>query len=257
MRTNLVVGNWKMNGTRELVHEFIGGLRQETQWLAGVDIAVCPPAVYLTDMGLAMAVQEDEAGSAQIILGAQNCAATAAGAYTGELSTEMLAEFSCEYVIVGHSERRSLFAETNGVVASKTLRALDAGVTPIVCVGETLEEREAGEYLNVLAEQVSAVVNQLSAAQLENIVIAYEPVWAIGTGKTASKEQAQEVHAYIRGQIAEVGDTIARRLRILYGGSVKPDNAEALFSMSDIDGGLIGGASLNAADFAAICRAAS
>lgn len=257
MRTPLVVGNWKMNGSRQQVAEFAAGMREETQFLAGVDMAVCPPAAFLTDMGLALAVDEESAGAAKIGLGVQNLAATECGAFTGELAASMLGEFGCDYAIVGHSERRALFGESSEQVAEKALRALDAGITPIVCVGETLEEREAGDLKPVVSSQLAPVIELLSEDQLSNVVVAYEPVWAIGTGKTASNEQAQEVHAYIRALIADVGDTIARRLRILYGGSVKPDNAAALFEMPDIDGGLIGGASLQAVDFAAICRAAT
>lgn len=257
MRSPLVVGNWKMNGSRGQVAVFASGMREETQFLAGVDIAVCPPAAFLTDMGLALAVGADDSGAVEISVGVQNVAATECGAYTGELAASMLGEFDCQYAIIGHSERRALFGETNEQVVEKTLRALDAGVLPIVCVGETLDEREAGGVERVIASQLSQLIEKLSADQLSKIVVAYEPVWAIGTGKTATNEQAQEVHAYIRALIANVGDTIARRLRILYGGSVKPDNAAALFKMPDIDGGLIGGASLQAADFAAICRAAT
>jgi triosephosphate isomerase len=257
MRTALVVGNWKMNGSRRQVAEFAVAIREETQFLAGVDIAVCPPAPFLTDMYLALAVGEDSAGAAEIGLGVQNLAATECGAYTGELAASMLSEFGCDYAIVGHSERRALFLESDQQVADKTLRALEAGLTPIVCVGETLEQREANQHEAVISSQLTPIIDALNQDQLSNIVIAYEPVWAIGTGKTASNEQAQEVHAYIRALIADVGDTIARRLRILYGGSVKPNNAAALFNMPDIDGGLIGGASLQAADFAAICRAAA
>jgi triosephosphate isomerase len=257
MRTALVVGNWKMNGSRGQVAEFSAAIREQTQFLAGVKIAVCPPAAFLTDMSLALAVGEGDAGAVEIGLGVQNVAATECGAYTGELAASMLGEFSCSYAIVGHSERRALFNETSEQVADKALRAIEAGITPIVCVGETLEQREAGDLEAVISSQLSPVLQLLDQDQLANVVVAYEPVWAIGTGKTASNEQAQEVHAYIRALIANVGDTIARRLRILYGGSVKPDNAAALFDMPDIDGGLIGGASLQAADFAAICRAAT
>lgn len=256
MRTPLVVGNWKMNGSRSHIAEFVTEMRNETQFLAGVDVAVCPPSVFLVDMGLALAVGEGGAGDIEVGIGVQNIAATGCGAYTGELAASMLSEFTCEYALVGHSERRALYAETDQQVAAKALKAIEAEVTPIVCVGETLEQREAGQLESIISSQLKPVIGLLGIEQLEKIVIAYEPVWAIGTGKTASNEQAQEVHAYIRALIADVGDTIARRLRILYGGSVKPNNAAELFGMPDIDGGLIGGASLQAADFAAICRAA-
>lgn len=246
-----------MNGSRADVAAFALGIRDETQFLSAVDIAICPPAVFLTDMGLALAVGEESTGAVPICLGVQNIAATECGAYTGELAASMLDDFGCKFAIVGHSERRALFGETSQQVADKALRAINAGVVPIICVGETLEEREMGRAEGVIASQLRPVIDTLDEDQLSKVVIAYEPVWAIGTGKTASKDQAQEVHAYIRALIVDVGDTIARRLRILYGGSVKPDNAAALFEMPDIDGGLIGGASLQAADFAAICRASA
>jgi len=201
-------------------------------------------------------------GNTPVRLGAQDCAAFDSGAYTGESAALMLTEFGCEYVIIGHSERRQIFAETDETVAAKFMAAQRAGLTPLLCVGETLEQRQSGQAKAVIEQQLSAVFDTANAANdvpdlkqtLQNAVIAYEPVWAIGTGQTASPEQAQDVHASIRSKIAQMDSNAADRIQILYGGSVKPDNAPALFSQPDIDGGLIGGASLKAADFLSICQ---
>jgi len=195
-----------------------------------------------------------ESGAA--ILGAQNCSEHKSGAFTGEVSADMLAEFSCKYVIVGHSERRTLFGESDEAVALKCAAVQAASMTPILCVGETLEEREAHKVAEVIGRQLDAVLSSEADVAISNMVVAYEPVWAIGTGKTATPEQAQQVHAMIREKIASSDASIAAKLRILCGGSVKPANAVELFSQSDIDGGLIGGAALNADDFLAICQAA-
>ncbi|WP_263364777.1 triose-phosphate isomerase [Cupriavidus pauculus] len=211
-------------------------------------LAVCAPFPYLAQC------QATLAGTA-IGWGAQDVSAEVRGAFTGEVAAPMLAEFGCAYVLVGHSERRSYHGETDATVATKALRALESGLTPVVCVGETLAQREAGETETVVGRQLAAVVEALSIEQLGRIVLAYEPVWAIGTGKTATSEQAQAVHAYLRKQVAAASADVAARMQILYGGSVKPDNAAELFSMSDIDGGLIGGASLKAEDFLAIGNA--
>ena len=245
MRTKLVVGNWKMHGSRPANAELLAGVLAARPYTT--DVAVCVPYVYLTETAATLA-------GSDIRWGAQDVSSHAQGAYTGEVSAAMLAEFGCRYAIVGHSERRAYHAESDQLVAEKAQAALAKGVTPIVCVGETLAQRDAGETEAVVKRQLSAVIHLLAHCASE-IVVAYEPVWAIGTGRTASPEQAQAVHAVLRAQLqAATGHGAA--MRILYGGSVKADNAAALFSQPDIDGGLIGGASLKAADFVAICRAA-
>lgn len=214
------------------------------------DVLVCPVSVHLAD------VQSLVKGSS-LLMGAQNCAHAESGAYTGEASATMLAEFGCKYVIVGHSERRALYHESSELVAIKCQAVQKAGMTPILCVGETLEQRESGEVESVIAGQLDAVTDLIGPSGFGSMVVAYEPVWAIGTGKTASPEQAQEVHALIRARIAQHDQQLAGALRILYGGSVKPDNAASLFAQPDIDGGLIGGAALDADSFLAICKAAA
>ena len=247
MRRNLVVGNWKMNGGRAANAELLAELQAaHVAWRC--DAAVCAPFPYLAQ------VSELLAGSA-LTWGAQDCSAHESGAYTGEVAAAMLAEFGCRYVIVGHSERRALHGESDQLVADKAKVALVHQLTPIVCIGETLAQREAGETDSVVKRQLSAVIHTLAHC-ISQVVVAYEPVWAIGTGLTASPEQAQAVHALLRAQLHAATEK-ADRMQILYGGSVKADNAATLFAQPDIDGGLIGGASLKAADFAAICRAAS
>jgi len=244
-RRPLVVGNWKMNGSRAGNAALLAALKSEVGDTA--DVAVCVPAPYLGEVGAALA------GSA-IRWGAQDCSAHASGAFTGEISAAMLAEFGCSYVIVGHSERRAMHGEGDHLVADKAAAALDSGLVPIVCVGETLAEREAGQTHAVVARQLAAAIDVLGE-RMSSVVVAYEPVWAIGTGKTASPEEAQAVHAHLRAALVAAASSGADN-RILYGGSVKADNAAQLFAQADIDGGLIGGASLKAADFGAICRAA-
>ena len=245
MRRKLVVGNWKMNGNRAANAELLAALKAAGPWVA--EVAVCAPMPYLGDVALSL---QGEA----IGWGAQDCSAFEAGAYTGEVSAAMLAEFGCRYVLAGHSERRAMHAESDQLVADKAKAALAHRITPIVCVGETLAERDAGQTDEVVKRQLSAVIHTLGHC-ISQIVVAYEPVWAIGTGKTASPEQAQAVHAVLRAQLKAATDRAAE-MKILYGGSVKADNASTLFAQADIDGGLIGGAALKAADFAAICRAA-
>ena len=245
VRRKLVVGNWKMNGNRASNAELLAGLKAAGPWVA--EVAVCAPGPYLGDVALSL---QGEA----IAWGAQDCSAFESGAYTGEVSASMLAEFGCRYVINGHSERRAQHGESDQLVADKAKAALAHRLTPIVCVGETLAEYEAGQSDAVVKRQLSAVIHTLGHC-ISQIVVAYEPVWAIGTGKTATPEQAQAVHAVLRAQLKAATEH-ADVMKILYGGSVKPDNAAALFSQPDIDGGLIGGAALKAADFAAICRAA-
>lgn len=246
MRRKLVVGNWKMNGGRVANAELLAALKEAEPWDAGV--AVCAPFPYLADVALSLQ-------GSRILWGAQDCSAHESGAYTGEVSAGMLAEFGCQYVIVGHSERRAYHAESDQLVADKAKIALAHKLTPIVCVGETLAEREAGQTDAVVKRQLSAVIHTLGHC-ISQVVVAYEPVWAIGTGKTATPEQAQAVHAVLRAQLHAATQKAAEML-ILYGGSVKADNSRELFGQPDIDGGLIGGASLKAADFAAICKAAA
>lgn len=252
MRKALVIGNWKMNGLQarnaELVAAVASGVSDET--FARVDVGVCPPFVYLQ----AVAQQLDDTA---VAVGAQNMSQHASGAYTGEVSAEMLLDTGCSLVILGHSERRSLFAETDADIAGKVNAALAAQLTPVVCVGETLQQREAGDAESVVSEQLLQALAGLGAEALEQVVVAYEPVWAIGTGLTASPEQAQEIHQALRKVLNGLSAEAADKMRILYGGSVNAANADTLFAQPDIDGGLIGGASLKAEDFIAICRAAA
>ena len=245
MHRPLVVGNWKMHGSRPANAELLAALLAARPFAA--DVAVCVPFVYLHETAAALAGSE-------LRWGAQDVSEHAQGAYTGEISAAMLAECGCRYALVGHSERRACHAESDMLVARKAQVALARGVTPIVCVGETLAERDAGHTEAVVKRQLSAVIHQLAHCAAE-MVVAYEPVWAIGTGRTATPEQAQAVHAVLRAQL-QAATGRAASMTILYGGSVKPDNAALLLAQPDIDGGLVGGASLQAADFIAICRAA-
>ena len=244
-RRKLVVGNWKMHGSHAANAELLQGI------LAGgptnADLAVCVPFPYLSEVAVTLA-------NSAVAWGAQDVSAYEQGAYTGEVSATMLREFGCRYAIVGHSERRAYHGESDQAVADKAKAALGKGITPIVCVGETLAQREAGETEAVVKRQLSAVIHTLGHCVGE-MVVAYEPVWAIGTGKVATPEQAQAVHALLRAQL-RAATPQADTMKILYGGSMKPDNAATLLAQPDIDGGLIGGASLKAADFVAICRAA-
>ena len=249
MRRKLVAGNWKMNGSLAANAALVAGIKEGLSAQA-CDVAVCVPAPYLAQ------VQAAVAGSG-IDLGAQDISAHASGAYTGEVSADMLKEFGCRYAIIGHSERRAYHGESDAVVAAKTVAALKAGLAPVVCVGETLEQREAGKTNEVVGGQLDVVLAALDAADVARIVVAYEPVWAIGTGKTATPEMAQEVHAMLRARLVAKSAEAAAKVRILYGGSMKPDNAVQLLAMADIDGGLIGGAALKAADFLAIIQAAA
>jgi len=250
MRTPLVAGNWKMNGTRNSVAELVQGIVAGAEASSDVEILVCPPFIFLSQV---QALIE----TSTVALGAQDLYVEQSGAYTGEISAPMLRDARCRYVIVGHSERRALMGEGNDIVARKFAAAQVEGLIPILCVGETLEERKADSTLNVIGSQFSAVVDAVGIEAFATAVVAYEPVWAIGTGETATPEQAQEVHAGLRAMAAKRSARIAADLRLLYGGSVKADNAADLFSMSDIDGGLIGGASLEAGEFLAICNAAA
>ncbi|HEU0198604.1 MAG TPA: triose-phosphate isomerase [Nevskiaceae bacterium] len=248
-RKRLVAGNWKMNGSLGTNVPLVSGILAGAALAAHVDLAVCPPAVYLESVGQKLR------GSA-VALGAQNlCEREKPGAFTGEIHGSMLRELGCTYVIVGHSERRTLYGEDDARVAYKFATAQALGLTPILCLGETLEQRDAGEAERVLARQLGAVIDRNGVAAFARAALAYEPIWAIGTGRTASPDQAQAVHAFLRGELTRRDAKIANSVRILYGGSVKPTNAAALFACPDIDGGLIGGASLNPADFLAIAAA--
>lgn len=245
MRRLLVAGNWKMNASVEMTESLLSELVVAD--IKKCDVAVFPPFPYL-------ALAQARLQSTPIQLGGQNCATTDSGAYTGEVSTAMLQDVGCSMVLVGHSERRTLFAETDAVVLAKTEKVLAQGMTAVVCIGETLEQRKSGHENLIVRQQLSALLHQLSAAQWAQVIIAYEPVWAIGTGETATAQQAQDMHAYIRSLLAGVSESVAQETRILYGGSVKAANAEELFSQPDIDGGLVGGASLMAEEFLGICR---
>ena len=248
MRTALVAGNWKMNGDSGSIQTLMEGLSAGLTD-SSVEVLVCPPSVYLAN------VKSLSAGTS-IAVGAQNASQHKSGAYTGETSLDMLRDLGCDYVILGHSERRSLYAETDIEVAEKFIAAVDAGVKPILCVGETLEERESGDTLAVVGRQLKVVIEAAGIDRFTDAVVAYEPVWAIGTGKTATPAQAQDVHAAIRSMVSEYSEDCAAALRILYGGSVNASNADELFANDDVDGGLVGGASLKANDFIAICQAA-
>jgi len=247
MRKILIAGNWKMNGSTASIQTLLEGLKQGMSSVSNADVAVCAPFVYLAQT---QSLLNDSA----IAWGAQNLSEQASGAFTGEVSASMLNDFACKYVIIGHSERRSLYGETDELVAEKFAVAREAGLTPIICVGELLEERESGDTENVVGRQLDAVIARNGVAALADGVIAYEPVWAIGTGKTASPQQAQDVHAFIRQRVATQDASVAEKVQILYGGSMKPGNAQELLAMADVDGGLVGGASLK--DFLGICTAA-
>jgi triosephosphate isomerase (TIM) len=251
MRQSLVIGNWKMHGNLSANDKLLSDLIPRLANGVKSQVVICPPTIYLQNVS-------GKIINSQLVLGAQNvCAESAAsGAFTGEVSAEMLVDFAVRYVIVGHSERRQYYAENNEVVAQKFLQAQSAGLIPVLCVGENLQQREKAETLAFITAQLMAVVNKAGIEAFSNAVIAYEPIWAIGTGKTASPEQAQEVHAHIRQEISKSSKEIAEKIQLLYGGSVKADNARSLFLMADIDGALVGGASLNADDFSVICKAA-
>lgn len=241
MRRSLVVGNWKMNGTRSsaqlLAQGIVAGLGQDA-----ADIAICVPYVFLNE--ISQVVQ-----NTRLALGAQNVADKPSGAFTGEISAAMLKEYGCKYALVGHSERRTYYGDTDQSIAARFCQAQEQGVIPVLCIGETLEEREQEKTFEVITTQLDAVLAKAGVAAFSNAVIAYEPVWAIGTGRTATDEQAQEVHKFIRQYLAGKDQVVAEKIQILYGGSAKPENAKGLFAMPDIDGGLIGGASLDAESF--------
>ncbi len=250
MRRKFVAGNWKMNGSLESANALVKALVASIGNSPAADVVVCPPFIHLESVAALV-------NGSGVSLGAQNLADEEAGAYTGEVSGAMLKDVGCEYVIIGHSERRTLYGEDDALVSKKFLRARDEGLIPILCVGESLEERESGAMESVIARQIDAVLTAAGVQALCNSVIAYEPVWAIGTGMTATPEQAQDVHAFIRSRIAAEDAAAAEGVRILYGGSANAANAATLFGQPDIDGGLIGGASLKAEDFVTICAAAA
>ncbi len=250
MRRSIVAANWKLNGNLEMAKSLVTVIDAHSNGLEGVDTVICPPFPYLSYVGGLMS-------ASNVHLGAQSIAEYESGAYTGEVSAEMVAEVGCRYAIVGHSERREYYGETDAIVAAKFSRIQAAGLIPILCVGESLDQREQGVMQDTIVRQVNAVAAEANISNMQNAVLAYEPIWAIGTGETASPEQAQEVHEIIRSEIAKQSTDIAEGLRILYGGSVKANNAVELFSQPDIDGGLIGGASLDAEQFNAIVAAGS
>ena len=246
MRKTIVAGNWKMNASKESVNKLVMGILSGMSDVS-CEVVVCAPFPYLSQVEALIA-------HSQVRLGAQNLNINTSGAFTGEVSAEMIKDFGAQHVIVGHSERRTLYGETNTIVAEKVKVALDSDLIPLFCVGETLEQREAGETENVIAAQINTVVDLVGIDAFLNIVVAYEPVWAIGTGVTASPEQAQEVHAFIRQLLVNNNYDVAQQTPILYGGSMNAANAKELIACADIDGGLIGGASLKPEDFLQICR---
>lgn len=250
MRKPIIAGNWKMNGSRSSIKELLEGVKAGMGDVTSAEVAVCAPSIYLADVS-------DQLSGSAVAWGGQNLSVEAKGAFTGEISADMLLDFKCEYVIVGHSERRTIYGETDELVAEKFEVARKAGLKPILCIGESLEERESGVTIDVCSRQINAVIEKSGVKALTDGVIAYEPIWAIGTGVTASPEQAQETHAAIRKMIAEKDASVAEQVRIQYGGSMNAANAKELLAMEDIDGGLIGGASLKAEDFLAICTAAN
>lgn len=250
MRRPLVAGNWKMNGSTESINGLLDGLLSGIEAVRSADVAVFPPFVYLAHVA-------QQLRDSRIAWGAQNASHEKNGAFTGEVAVDMLRDFGCRYVIVGHSERRALYGESDATVANKYAAAQQGGLIPILCVGELLEERERNETEAVIARQLDAVLTQSGVGSFVGAVIAYEPVWAIGTGRTATPQQAQDAHAFIRGRLQGHQPDVAAKVQILYGGSVKASNAAEIFAMPDVDGGLIGGASLKAGEFLSICQAAS
>ena len=247
MRRLLVAGNWKMNGTASHAWHLVNEMTDAASSLKALDVVICPPFILIPQV-----VKQIE--GTEFAAGGQNLEIHAEGAYTGEISGSMLVDHGCSFVIVGHSERRSFYGDNDTLVSEKAATAHACGLRPIVCVGETLEERESGRTASVVERQMRTVINGVGMGVFPAGIVAYEPVWAIGTGQTATPQQAQEVHALIRDLLRQEDSDVASQTRILYGGSVKPDNAPELFTQEDIDGGLIGGASLKAADFLAICR---
>ncbi|MFT6405449.1 MAG: triosephosphate isomerase [Marinomonas primoryensis] len=247
IRQKIVAGNWKMNGSRESIVSLIGGLLKMDG--SSSEVVVAPSFPYLSQVN-------DLIDGSGVMLAAQNVSHELKGAYTGEVSASMLGDFGVKYVLLGHSERRSLYSETDDIVASKVKAVLGFGLVPMLCIGETLAERESGKTLDVCERQIQAVIDVVGIAAFEQMTIAYEPVWAIGTGLSASAEQAQEVHQSIRAFLAKSSESVSQKVQILYGGSVKASTSSALFKMPDVDGALVGGASLDAKEFIAIVKAA-
>ncbi|MBN6069263.1 triose-phosphate isomerase [Aggregatibacter actinomycetemcomitans] len=249
-RRPLVMGNWKLNGSKVFTRELITGLKEELHGVTGCDVAIAPPVMYLAEAEAALV-------GTQIVLGAQNVDVNVKGAFTGDISTEMLKDFGAKYIIIGHSERRTYHKESDEFVAKKFGALKEAGLVPVLCIGESEAENEAGKTEEVCARQIDAVINLLGMEAFNGAVIAYEPIWAIGTGKSATPAQAQAVHAFIRGHIAKKSQAVADQVIIQYGGSVNDANAAELFTQPDIDGALVGGASLKAPAFAVIVKAAA
>ncbi|TCJ97909.1 triosephosphate isomerase [Volucribacter psittacicida] len=249
-RRPLVMGNWKLNGSKAFTRELIAGLKAELAGVDGCDVAIAPPVMYLAEAEQALA-------GSQIFLGAQNVDVNVQGAFTGDISTEMLKDFGAKYIIIGHSERRQYHQESDEFIAKKFAALKQAGLVPVLCIGESEAENEAGQTEQVCAKQIDAVIDALGVEAFNGAVIAYEPIWAIGTGKSATPEQAQAVHAFIRGHIAKKSQAVAEQVIIQYGGSVNDANAAQLFTQPDIDGALVGGASLKAPAFAVIVKAAA
>lgn len=249
MRTKLIAGNWKMHGSKPFIESLMKGITEQLDANLKSNVLVCPPTIYIP-------LVKSLIGNHKIALGGQDLCEQGQGAYTGEISGDMLKDNSCQYVIVGHSERRSLYGETDVLVAHKVGKAIEFGLTPILCVGESLEQREKGTTMQIVRQQLDSVIDTLGIEALNNVVVAYEPVWAIGTGMTATPEQAQETHSAIRAHLREKSAQVADKIKLLYGGSMKAANAEELLAQPDIDGGLIGGASLKADEFIAICNIA-
>ena len=251
MRRPLVAGNWKMNGDSQSTESLVNGIVDGRDNVTSAEVLICPPYILIPRAADALNGRND------IVLGAQDLDINQNGAFTGQISASMLVDAGCKYVIVGHSERRAIYGESDQDVADKFRVAQEGGLTPVLCVGETLEERESGDTESVVARQIQTVIDAVGVDSFDNSVIAYEPVWAIGTGKTATPEMAQEVHKFIRDMLSAMNADVADKLRILYGGSMNAGNAESLIGMADIDGGLIGGASLQPESFLAICTAAN
>ncbi|MBN6080124.1 triose-phosphate isomerase [Aggregatibacter actinomycetemcomitans] len=249
-RRPLVMGNWKLNGNKAFTRELITGLKEELHGVTGCDVAIAPPVMYLAEAEAALV-------GSQIVLGAQNVDVNVKGAFTGDISTDMLKDFGAKYIIIGHSERRTYHKESDEFVAKKFGALKEAGLVPVLCIGESEAENEAGKTEEVCARQIDAVINLLGVEAFNGAVIAYEPIWAIGTGKSATPAQAQAVHAFIRGHIAKKSQAVADQVIIQYGGSVNDANAAELFTQPDIDGALVGGASLKAPAFAVIVKAAA
>ena len=248
MRRKIVAGNWKMNGNRQIANDLAVGVSAIVEGLErSVEVLIAPPFILMAEVA--------DQISSNVKLASQNVSGFDNGAFTGEVSADMLVDFGCSYSIVGHSERRALFDDTDEVVAAKVAKCIEKNIQPILCVGETLEERESGKMFDVIGTRLRAALKGLDQTQLDKVIVAYEPVWAIGTGKTATPEQAQEVHEFIRSEIAAIDEAISDVISIIYGGSVNAGNAKNLFAMADIDGGLIGGASLKLEEFEVICKA--